>query len=126
MSVFQAKKGESKECTVFQDVLALWWNRQRVHPGETVELGAFLAGVKDGVSVTLELYAGTDSTPLEKLDATVSGGKAKASWKVQLPERPDWGEVVPVAFDAVAGRLRSARTKRVVLDVDAGLPPFSL
>src|SRR5947209_2218429 len=42
VSVWTGRKGESVNCLVFQEVLALYFTRTRARPGEKVKLGAIV------------------------------------------------------------------------------------
>jgi hypothetical protein len=129
MPAFQAKKGESKVCTLPQEIVAIWWTRQRVHPGEKVKVGALVVNVKEGEPATIAILAtvGDAPVPLETLEGKLENGRVEVEWTVKLPARPDWPDEVPVVFDVVvASEVKSLPAQRVVLEVEAGLPPFSL
>src|SRR5436305_10338029 len=89
MSVWLAKSGESKDCLVMQEVLALYFTRTRARPGEKVKLGAIVKDVKDGTSVKFLVSA--KGEVVGTVEATLQGGKCEAEWTIELPKRA-WGE----------------------------------
>jgi len=125
MSVWQARKGESKPCVVVQEVLAVWFARTRARPGETVKLGAIVKDVKDGSKVDFAIvYKG--EVLATKEGAKLSGGKAEAEWKIELPER-EWPNEVELELDCTVGdKIKSRPSQRPKLLLDLGLPAFSV
>lgn len=125
MSVFQAKKGESRPCVVIQEVLAVWWTRTRARPGEKVKVGAVVKDVKDGTKVEFQVLYKEEV--LATLNGKLQGGQADGDeWTIKLPER-DWPEQIVLEVDCVVGdKLRSRKSQRPKLVVDAGLPHFSM
>ena len=131
MGVYQARKGETKEIVIVQEVLALWWTRARGRPGEKVKLGAILKDVKDGKKITFEVRYQREV--LKSLEATLSGGKAEVDWTIDvrpggsgLPERSWPDEVILEASCCVDGKIRERPSQRPELHVDLGLPKFSV
>jgi hypothetical protein len=125
MSVFQAKKGESKPCVVIQEVLAVWWTRTRARPGEKVKVGAVVKDVKDGTKVEFQVVCKDEV--LATINGKLQGGQADGDeWTIQLPER-SWPDHVLLEVDCVVGdKLRSRKSQRPQLHVDLGLPVFSM
>jgi hypothetical protein len=124
MSVWQARQGESKPCSVFQEVLSVWWTRTRARPGEKVKAGAIVKDVKDGKKVDFTIVCGEDT--VGTVSGTLSGGKVEAEWTIELPEKA-WPPSVTVVVDCVVdSKIRSRRSQRPELHVDTGMPVFSL
>ena len=124
MSVWTGSKGESINCLVFQEVLALYFTRTRARPGEKVKVGAIVKDVKDGAAVKFLISA--KGEVVGTVDATLQGGKCEAEWTIDLPKRA-WGEheYATLACTVADRELHDSGPPAQLL-LDVGLPKFSM
>ena len=124
MSVWTAHMGESKDCLVFQEVLALWFTRTRARPGEKVKVGAIVKDVKDGATVKFVISARGEQ--VGTVSAQLSGGKCEAEWTISLPQR-DWSDHDYATLSCTVNdkELNNAGAPAQLL-LDVALPKFSL
>lgn len=124
MSVWTGRMGDSVDCTVFQEVLALWFSRTRARPGEKVKLGAIVKDVKDGATVKFVVTARGEK--VGEASAQLQGGKCEAEWTIQLPAR-DWSDRDSASLSCtVNDRELNNAGPPATLVLDLALPKFSL
>jgi hypothetical protein len=116
--------GDSVDCHVFQEVLALYFTRTRARPGEKVKVGAIVKDVKDGAKVHFIIKA--RDTEVGTVDADLKGGKCEAEWTIKLPKN-DWNDhdFATLACTVDGKELNNAGPESRLL-LDLALPKFSM